>query len=762
MDYRMTEPLPRVMWLLSHSTAREFEIAMLKKLGFAEVFLPKSFPMEAGFRSASVDYSEDARLSIPPDDLAILNAADWYSDPGRDVWQIANKHFQVLFFIVQSSSFLSSMARHFQGVAILRAYGLSQDMSYDRILLHYGQGTRMLDGLGRRLWMGTAYEHIASIEPPWLRRREVYLPAGLGDCRVREDWTGHDPTLLFVCPEVATNPYYMQIYRKFKTWFADFPYVVGGAQPLMPNDPHVLGFVPADAYRRNMREFRVMFYHSTEPNHVHYHPFEAVRAGMPLIFMGGGILDRFGGDGLPGRCSSYEEARHKVRRILDNDRKLINEIRFSQPRLLNGLHPETLQPLWRQGMEQVVDSLRSLPPSTLSRKPRIAVILPVPYRGGTLRSAKLLAQALLAGSRQFDEKADVVFAYPHVPEEGADKWDEGLSPEIPRRSLTWLALEAAAARRAMKFAGHSAWGPTAERYLAMDDGMQQFCDCDLWIIVSDRLSAPLLPIRPYILLIFDYLQRYDAAFPENADYAFLAAARAAARVLVTTRFTEGDALAYGGIARERLFRVPMLIPERPTVECAHREAGDSHFLWTTNLAAHKNHLNAVRALREYYEVLDGRLECRVTGADTKELLKSELPHIQPLRALVSESKVLAKKLRPLGELPEMLYQRQLATASFLWHPAQVDNGTLSVVEAAQLGVPSLSSRYPAMEEMNERFGLHLAWMEAGDPSQMARQLKWMEEHGPSVRSRLPGTNALAAHSVEEVASEYWKVVRECL
>jgi hypothetical protein len=53
-------------------------------------------------------------------------------------------------------------------------------------------------------------------------------------------------------------------------------------------------------------------------------------------------------------------------------------------------------------------------------------------------------------------------------------------------------------------------------------------------------------------------------------------------------------------------------------------------------------------------------------------------------------------------------------------------------------------------------------MEAGDPSQMARQLKWMEEHGPSVRSRLPGTNALAAHSVEEVASEYWKVVRECL
>ncbi len=63
------------MWLLNHSTARKFEVAMLKRLGFQEIFLPKSFPQEVSFRSATVDYSEDANLSISADDLAVLTRA---------------------------------------------------------------------------------------------------------------------------------------------------------------------------------------------------------------------------------------------------------------------------------------------------------------------------------------------------------------------------------------------------------------------------------------------------------------------------------------------------------------------------------------------------------------------------------------------------------------------------------------------------------------------------------------------------------------
>ena len=60
---------------------------MLKSIGITEIFLPKIIPADHNFRSASVDFSEDGNLTIPADDLAILNGADWYRDresmPGK-------------------------------------------------------------------------------------------------------------------------------------------------------------------------------------------------------------------------------------------------------------------------------------------------------------------------------------------------------------------------------------------------------------------------------------------------------------------------------------------------------------------------------------------------------------------------------------------------------------------------------------------------------------------------------------------------------
>jgi glycosyltransferase involved in cell wall biosynthesis len=269
-------------------------------------------------------------------------------------------------------------------------------------------------------------------------------------------------------------------------------------------------------------------------------------------------------------------------------------------------------------------------------------------------------------------------------------------------------------------------------------------------------------VRPYALVVYDYLQRYVKLFPTGTDQPFLASARAAERVLVTTRFTEQDALAYAGVPKEKVVRVPMLAPEFPSAERASSNAGAPYFLWTTNFGPHKNHYNAMSALRDYYELLGGRLDCRVSGVDSGNLLKSHLPHLKSLAAMVSGSRLLSKRLRLLGEMQDALYRRQLAKAAFLWHPARIDNGTFSVVEAAHLGVPSLSSKYPAMEEIDKQFGLSLTWMDATQPNEMARQLKWMEEHARSVRDHLPSKTDLAQNGVERVACEYWRALRECL
>jgi glycosyltransferase involved in cell wall biosynthesis len=391
------------------------------------------------------------------------------------------------------------------------------------------------------------------------------------------------------------------------------------------------------------------------------------------------------------------------------------------------------------------------------RSRRIAVILSEPYRGGTLRGAKLVAEALWSGSLQAGEEADVVLGYPERPGD----WEEDLAPAIATRAFEWKILDAATAARAMHYAGHRDWEPSATHYLTPEDNMRQFGDCDLWLIVSDRLRSPLLPLRKYVLLAYDYVQRYDPVFRTYADDNCIEAARAAARVFTTTRFTEQGALAYAGIPREKVVRLPMLMPDFG--DGCSATAGDTapYFIWTTNRAPHKNHENAARALENYYAVLDGQLECHITGALTNSLLSTDLPQLKTLARIASECEPVSAHLRVLGELPEPLYRRELAGAAFLWHPARVDNGTFSVVEAAAFHVPSLSSRYPAMEEIDAEFGLHLSWMDPRRPEDMARKLKWMEMNAASARDRLPSRRELM-DACRFAPFEYWGAIRKCL
>lgn len=756
------------MWLLNHTSARKFELRMLKSLGFSEIFLPKSFPQEIGFRSASVDLSEDANLTIPADDLALLNGADWYRNPGRDVWQVANKHFDLLFFMLNSRSFLPAVARYFKGAAVLRAYGREKLAPYGDVINWMSSGIRTLENMGRRFWLGTAYEHLADIEGPWLQSRAVHLPLGMNDCRILDRWTGADARIFFVCPDIEGIPYYSKIYQEFKDQFGDLPYAVAGVQALATKDPKVLGFLPDHEHQNNMREFRVMFYHGTEPNHVHYHPFEAVRAGMPLVFMAGGMMDKLGGLELPGRCRTEAEARAKLRRILDGDRNLIERIRASQPVLLEKMQSSALEPAWRKGISQVLSGLECsrVTRPVRTRQPKIAVVVPLSYRGGTLRSAKLVADAIWKGSRQHGEDAEVVFAYPAEEgmssSPGRDRWDMGLPSYISRRSLRWQKLDREASLRAMKYAGHGHWSPIASEYLVPDDRRENLGDCDLWVVMSDRLSSPLLPVRPYLMLVYDYVQRYDPKFAEGSDHVFLEAARRAERVLVTTEFTEQDALSYAGVLRENLFRVPMLAPEFQQGMKTLAKGKRPYFLWPTNLGRHKNHANAICALRDYYEIHDGKLDCYVSGVESESLLKGGEPYLVSVKSLTARSSKLDKRLRILGELSDAYYWRILRGAAFLWHPATVDNGTLAVIEAAMAEVPALSSRYPAMEEMNTRLDLRLRWMDPQRPDEIARQLKWMEEHLDQARAELPSRRELDRSSVDHNAAAYWRVVRECL
>lgn len=418
---------------------------------------------------------------------------------------------------------------------------------------------------------------------------------------------------------------------------------------------------------------------------------------------------------------------------------------------------------WRTGFKTLLQSLEKIKKSQaviINKPKRIAVILPVEYKGGSFRAAKLLAQAIETGARQDGQNVEVFFCYLEDFYTAEDLFD--LPHSIKRRPFSWSVLEAEEVREALSYAGLELT-LNCVRSCSVDDKINHLADCDLLLIVSDRLSLRLTPIKPYIVMIYDYLQRYEKITSHEMNLNFINTAHLAERVLVTTEFTRNGALQFAGLPDEKVSKVPMLAPVLSSKRfAAANEQTRKYFLWTTNVSVHKNHVNALKALLLYYEKYDGQLECHVTGVDTANLLNKENIHLKQLPEIVKISNKLAENLKFLGNLSDEIYQLQLEASSFLWHPCRIDNGTFAVIEAAHLGVPALSSDYPAMREIDEQFQLNLNWMNAYDPEDMAIQLKKMEVEEKSLRLRVPSAEILSNQSVEKLAPAYWEEIKKCL
>lgn len=756
----MTSKSNRIMWLLNHREARKFETSMLKKIGINEIYLPKKFP-PLEFRSINVDYSEDEFLTIPKKDLDILNDINWYEDVPQYAWDIANQYFDYIFFVAYSPDYFRDI-KNFKGASIWRTYGLAHSHSYSKVFAQQVHVENIIKSIGHRFWFGQAYDHLHKVEPLYLQKRSVFLPLGLIPGEINDLWIGNNRKIFFICPCIGLYGYYGEVYKEFKRNFNDLPYICGGTQPVSVNDEKVIGFVSNENHEKNMRELRVMYYHSTEPNHIHYHPFEAIRIGMPLLFMSGGMLDKMGGIGLPGRCCSIKEARYKLKRILNDDWQLIKEIRASQSLLLQSMKPVNCEVHWRLGFEKIKNELKKARnnPILKSNKKRIAVILPIKYGGGSFQGAKLLAKALLLGAHQSGRDVDIVFAHIDDTHLYSDSQFYDLPNSIKRRKFKWKILDPVMAKNVMIFSGNLDWQPNNTSYMIPDDGIETFLDCDLWVIISDRLMHPLLPIRPNILMIYDYLQRYVSIMPDDQN--LLDAARAAEYVMVTTKFTHDDAIQYAGIHKNKVYQVPMLIPPSEENYSPNSKVLKPYFIWTTNSAPHKNHINSFDALKIYYEKLGGILKCHITGVNTKLLLGSKLLHLKELDKIIQTSSNLRRNIKFYGDLDKRTYLLKLSQANFLWHPCRIDNGTFSVIEAAHYQIPSLSSDYPAMHEINNTLNLNLRWMNPDNPEQMAEQLLWMQANHEQQARLLPSQVELGSFSIEHNAHKYWEVIEKCL
>lgn len=488
----------RVVWLLNHTTLREFEVPLMRRLGL-EVYCPKRFPRNPDNRSASVSEEFDNSLTIPQGDLETLNSFDFYSDAyPPEIRRILNAYFGTVFVAYMFPMFENVLA-NFRGRILLRVFGSTHPTyTYYSFAREVASPAfeRRIARVSDRFWFAQAYRNLKRIEPALFQRRSVDLPLGLPD-RITEHqgaWTGGEPKILFVCPEIQTYDESKQIYQEFKGNFGDLGHVICGAQSKAHPDAAVLGKVDSARYDGFFRTCNVMFYHSRLPRHIHYHPLEAICYGMPVVYMQQGMLGQLTDRRLPGACDTLQEARQKVERLIDGkDKDFAESIRESQQEIYRLFTKDYADGLWRS---EFVEKVLGVELPDADRTGPIA-ILPLASNRSTDGHCKRLSDRISESSLG-DLRCRVGTL---------ERW----TPAIDTGSKTcfvWKVISGESLRYVQRLSGHAA-SASGSVTIFPDDGICDFMDCDLWIVVGDRCSAPIATVKPYL---FMYIPA-DAAVP---------------------------------------------------------------------------------------------------------------------------------------------------------------------------------------------------------------------------------------------------------
>lgn len=755
----------RALWLMNHNTLRPFEVPMLIDMGY-EVYCPKMFPYDEGNMSASVDYSYDRSLSIPADVLDQLNQVDLYKQVPQKILDLMNEYFDIAFFGFFPEQ-LKMLVEGFKGVLVMQPFGLATGVTYTNVIeqtlgisfLH------KLENLGERFFFGQAYENLAEIEYRYFRNRAVYLPLGLKDAYVNDKWEGGDNKILFVCPRINTSPYFRNIYKNFKKNFEGFDYVVGGAQPVeVMDDPHVVGYIPKEQYEYNMKHLAVMFYHSQEERHLHYHPLEAVKQGMPLVFMEGGLLDSIAGAKLPGCCKNIKEARHKIKRIMKGDKRLIKRIKESQSVLLKPFQYEYCKEQWKKEFIKIEEAIDNSKVQTTQKK-KVAILLTETYTGGVLDYTMRFVQCMDKGIKEANDNIEIVFG--HIDNDVFKKKDyfSGIRKlGITIRPFIWKEIDASYLNTVMQYKGWLKEYPE-DKYCIPDDGGYFFEDCDYIILSIDRVPFHFFTTKPYAVVVHDYIQRY---LPEQYGNIYekyvIDVQRDAEAVIVMTQPTLEDGIQYAGLKRDKLRLTPLMFEAIDAEIYKAEKKEKDYFLWSTNQGRHKNHLIALSALAEYY-AKGGKLCCYVTGVGTKyfdpnEKYEENVDYISEVRERIRQDTNLLENLVFCGNMDKKKYYSVLKGAKFFMHPGFTDNGNMTAIDAAFLRVPTISSDYPAMRYYEDKMQLNMRFFDPFDSKELAKLLLEMESESDEQKAKLPLSECLKQYTINHTYKELYDTVKD--
>ena len=169
----------RIFWGINDEALRRFEARLITQLGY-ELFVPKVMPQDEAGAGASIDGGCDGTLTIPEEDLEILNRQDYFSRPfGERQIDLLNRHFDAA-IIAFFPGILDQFVRFFRGRILLRPFGLPHGHTYmdacrDQLPVDFFS---VLENARKRFFFAQAFP-MRSAEHGIFLNRTITLPLGI-------------------------------------------------------------------------------------------------------------------------------------------------------------------------------------------------------------------------------------------------------------------------------------------------------------------------------------------------------------------------------------------------------------------------------------------------------------------------------------------------------------------------------------------------------------------------------------------------------
>lgn len=325
-----------ILYLFAHKTLTEFEVPIITSRGYG-VFIPKKKTSLNKLDSIYDDmYKYDNSLqTISVNDLTMLNDIDWYNNDTiltRQLIDLLNVNFNFIFItLLTSGKLLKQLIKYFKGLIYYRFFGLASTYSYKDMVTNYAfPNVKYIFGYNE------IYTYEQSLSSFFNANNSIVTPLGCPDHFIKtheNTYKGTTNKICFVCSKINQCPYYTNVYNQFvKNVGTKYEYVLLGKNNETLTDNNKFNNLSDDAYFNKMSECKLMYYHSTEPRHLHYHPIEALIIGLPVLFHKESLLNSFLMNS-PGKCNDIDEVHAKIDRILNNDVEFINEIKKEQEKV---------------------------------------------------------------------------------------------------------------------------------------------------------------------------------------------------------------------------------------------------------------------------------------------------------------------------------------------------------------------------------------------------------------------------------------------